>query len=214
MSAKGALVSVMCIALVAMLAGAGTLAYFSDTETSTGNTFTAGTFDIEWSSGSTLPLQAYNIKPGWSASTTQGIKNTGSVGGKAWFTAEDFAEPTNYWAEPSEPEPSIEVGPKDFADILYMRVWADLDDDHEFEESELIYDGSLRDMNTAKFYIGPGDFVMCKFEAYLPTDLNDEDNIYEDTPGGIPAIDGNEDDNAYQADGVKCNITVHGATFV
>ncbi len=46
MNTKSILMSVLMIGVVAMAAGAGTLAYFSDTETSTGNTFTAGTIDI------------------------------------------------------------------------------------------------------------------------------------------------------------------------
>lgn len=35
------------IGVVAVAAGAGTIANFSDTETSTDNTFTAGTMDLE-----------------------------------------------------------------------------------------------------------------------------------------------------------------------
>ena len=41
------LFSVMAIALVGALVGVGVHAYFSDTETSPGNTFTAGTLDLE-----------------------------------------------------------------------------------------------------------------------------------------------------------------------
>lgn len=41
------LLSVMAIGIVGILAGAGTLAYFSDTETSGGNTFTADIFDAD-----------------------------------------------------------------------------------------------------------------------------------------------------------------------
>jgi spore coat-associated protein N len=43
---KALLMSLMVIALVGGLVGGGMFAYFSDTETSTGNTFTAGTIDI------------------------------------------------------------------------------------------------------------------------------------------------------------------------
>ena len=40
------LMSILVIGVVAMAAGAGTFAWFSDTETSEGNTFTAGTIDL------------------------------------------------------------------------------------------------------------------------------------------------------------------------
>lgn len=46
MNTKSILMSVLMIGVVAMAAGAGTLAHFSDTETATGNTFTAGIIDI------------------------------------------------------------------------------------------------------------------------------------------------------------------------
>ena len=46
MNTKGILMSILMIGVVAMAAGAGTLAYFSDTEESTGNVFAAGTIDI------------------------------------------------------------------------------------------------------------------------------------------------------------------------
>ena len=72
MNAKGVLISVMCIAVVAMLAGAGTLAYFSDTETSTGNTFTAGTLNLKystdfgktWQDGTNAGFGFLNVAPG------------------------------------------------------------------------------------------------------------------------------------------------------
>jgi len=44
---KRTLISLIVIGLIALTAGAGTYAIFSDTETSTGNTFTAGTLDME-----------------------------------------------------------------------------------------------------------------------------------------------------------------------
>lgn len=44
---QNVLFSLLMIGVVVAMAGAGTIAYFSDVETSTGNTFTAGTIDIE-----------------------------------------------------------------------------------------------------------------------------------------------------------------------
>ncbi|MDI6631298.1 MAG: TasA family protein [Thermoanaerobacteraceae bacterium] len=62
----------LALLLVAGMAGAGTFAYFSDTETSTGNTFTAGTMDLKvvdwneltWKDGVTATWTATNMKPG------------------------------------------------------------------------------------------------------------------------------------------------------
>jgi len=46
MNTKGILMSILMIGIVATAAGAGTLAFFSDVEVATDNTFTAGTIDI------------------------------------------------------------------------------------------------------------------------------------------------------------------------
>ena len=43
---KKIILSLSVIGVVAAIAVGGTIAYFSDTETSVGNTFTAGTIDI------------------------------------------------------------------------------------------------------------------------------------------------------------------------
>jgi predicted ribosomally synthesized peptide with SipW-like signal peptide len=63
----------MLIGIAAMLAGAGLYAYFSDTETSTGNVFSAGTIgdlktidwdELTWRDGVTATWTATNMKPG------------------------------------------------------------------------------------------------------------------------------------------------------
>lgn len=68
---RAILSSVMAIGLVAVLAGAGTFTYFSDTEESTGNTFIAGTLDLkvsdwneEFGDGVTATWTMSNMEPG------------------------------------------------------------------------------------------------------------------------------------------------------
>ena len=63
------LMSILMIGVVAMAAGAGTLAFFSDTEESTGNTFTAGTLDlkVDWNesyNGTVIETQGETDNPG------------------------------------------------------------------------------------------------------------------------------------------------------
>jgi predicted ribosomally synthesized peptide with SipW-like signal peptide len=65
------LTAILTITVVVTLAGAGTLAYFSDTETSTGNTLTTGTLDLKirdqnesWGDGVTATWTATDMKPG------------------------------------------------------------------------------------------------------------------------------------------------------
>ena len=66
------LTAIFVVGLVATIAGAGTFAYFSDTRSSSENTFTAGTLDLQtmawnslvWSDGVTATWTATNMKPG------------------------------------------------------------------------------------------------------------------------------------------------------
>jgi spore coat-associated protein N len=54
---KKIMMSLFTIAIVGALIGGGTFAYFSDTETSTGNTFQSGTIDFEMDNGEGVPVQ-------------------------------------------------------------------------------------------------------------------------------------------------------------
>ena len=91
------LVSVMVIALAGALVGGGIYAYFSDTETSTGNTFTAGTLNLVPSTSGTGPGGKYTVTaggdgvngkvvfttlaPGDSGSITWELENDGNLDG-------------------------------------------------------------------------------------------------------------------------------------
>jgi len=81
---KKILFSLMTIALVGALVGAGVFAYFNDVETSTGNTFTAGTLDLTvdsenpWTS---TKITVANMKPGDSGAVDCTLTNTGNLAG-------------------------------------------------------------------------------------------------------------------------------------
>lgn len=81
---KQILTAVMVISFVSMLAGAGTLAYFSDTEVSMGNTFTAGNHELkikdgdeDWRDGVTATWTLSNMKPGDSTWGKIGFQGNG-----------------------------------------------------------------------------------------------------------------------------------------
>ena len=69
---KQILLSIIAIGMIAAFLSAGTFAYFTDTETSSDNTFTAGTFadlklldnDEDWGDGVTATWTATDMKPG------------------------------------------------------------------------------------------------------------------------------------------------------
>ena len=67
---KKILISLSIIALAAVIVIGGTIAYFSDTETSTGNTFTAGAIDLTIDNTSYYN-GAYNQGTSWQATNLE-----------------------------------------------------------------------------------------------------------------------------------------------
>jgi predicted ribosomally synthesized peptide with SipW-like signal peptide len=87
------IVSLSIVAAVAAVVAGGTYAYFSDTQTSSGNTFTAGTLtlalskDSGYSPNATGLFTESDMAPGVpTAAKTLYFKNTGSIAGKVKLT--------------------------------------------------------------------------------------------------------------------------------
>ena len=113
--------------LIIGLVGGGTWAYFSDTETSTGNTFTAGTLNLELTDtvedgtdGETLTWVFTDLYPGDTDKATLTVKNTGSINGildlSGIIVSDD--EGTNPESETS--------GPYDLSDLLTVHLFWDV----------------------------------------------------------------------------------------
>jgi len=114
---KKILMSLFTIAIVGALIGGGVMALFSDTETSTGNTFTAGTLDLQFDNDpsgdvdnwmDSVPNYALlyseeinNMKPGDWEFDILGIKNAGTVDGIASI---EFTNVVNLPGTTPEPE--------------------------------------------------------------------------------------------------------------
>jgi len=82
---KKILASIFVIGILALAMGYGTYSWFSDTKTSTSNTFTAGTLDISLGESETTEISIGNMAPGdvtgdWVIT----IKNDGTLN-LAWF---------------------------------------------------------------------------------------------------------------------------------
>jgi predicted ribosomally synthesized peptide with SipW-like signal peptide len=99
---KKILVSMMLVGLVAALAGAGLHAYFSDTETSTGNTFTAGTLNLKVgdTDPTTWKITISGLKPGDSGSRSVTVTNTGTLDGKLSISFINLVDNENGLTEP------------------------------------------------------------------------------------------------------------------
>ena len=75
---KKILLSVSAIVAIVAVAAVATTAYFSDTQTATGNTFSAGTIEmaVDWSK--TIPIELNDMKPSQVGYTNFTVRNIGS----------------------------------------------------------------------------------------------------------------------------------------
>jgi len=150
---KKILISLSVIGVVAAIAIGGTVAYFSDTETSTGNTFTAGTLNLTVNDkdGENVSFSFSNLKPGSQPKVKYTIKNTGSIAG--------FLDIENISFESYENdciEPEIEAGDTSCAtgtdqgeldDVLNLRMFLDYNGDGWISTGEpVFFNGKVKDL--------------------------------------------------------------------
>jgi len=118
---KKILASVFVIGLLALGIGWGTYALFSDTETSTGNTFTAGTLDLKvdgQDDPNVMHITLSNMKPGDDTGYYKWVlKNVGTLPGKLSVTFSVIINDDNGLTEPESacdttggPHPEGELG--------------------------------------------------------------------------------------------------------
>jgi predicted ribosomally synthesized peptide with SipW-like signal peptide len=172
------LLSLAVIGIVGGTAVGLTTAYFSDTETSTGNTFTAGKLDLELGAGNPIPFNVANVYPGQTGTGKVTLTNTtGSLDGDLDIKIANFIQSEGG----SLTEPEISAGDYDNGGDLYLSFnivgYLDVDRDGVFDEGDiqLAYDGQKR------AYLGfwGGDFHY----ASVPSNLTGWDDVITLTAG-------------------------------
>ncbi len=147
---KKIIISLSVIGVVVAIAIGGTIAYYNDTETSTGNTFTAGTLNLQVGNDDPTGwnFQVSDIKPGDSGSQEVILQNTGSLDGYLHVTFANLID-----EDVSCPEPESEVDSTcgagldgELAENLDILIYLDEDGSTEFElgTDTLIYQGKVR----------------------------------------------------------------------
>ncbi len=136
---KKMLLSLLVIGVVSVSAGAGTWAYFSDTETSSGNTFTAGTLDLaydinggDWINGDDVAsITVGNMKPCDDGEVTLSFHNLGSHDGNLIVTLDNLIDDDNFCNEPEEaagdetPGDESGLGDGELSTQLGIVIWID-----------------------------------------------------------------------------------------
>jgi|PlaIllAssembly_1097288.scaffolds.fasta_scaffold68610_1 predicted ribosomally synthesized peptide with SipW-like signal peptide len=125
--------TIACVLLMAMVAGV-TIAYFSDTETSDNNTFTAGTLNltVNGNDGSnTIVFTVTDANPGQSGSGTWTLVNTGNLAGYVDLenisvtNAENFNAATNESEAANDADTSNATGGGELAANLDVVLFVD-----------------------------------------------------------------------------------------
>lgn len=167
---KQILLSVMTIAIVGVLAIGATKAYFSDTETSNGNTFTAGTLDLKVNGGDVnVNRTETNMVPVHSQPNfTWILKNAGSIAGYLNMKNISITSDENACNEPEVSagdltcgDPGVSEG--ELASVLNYRLMLDNNCNGWFETGDqIIYQGmagAISDHYTVNTKLNPNQQV-------------------------------------------------------
>lgn len=182
------LISILSIAVASALIGTGTYSYFSDPETSSGNTFTAGTLDLRLSNDGTNYyndptwdlISCVNMAPGDEVSAGfLYFLNYGTLDGKVKvnidYTENDDPADEYSWYEYSVASAGsgMEVGSNAFAKHLWV-TYASWDNVYP---ANIVYYWALQIVDEAY----SGDWASAK-AAYAVVDPDDNPESYDEFP--------------------------------
>jgi spore coat-associated protein N len=193
------LLSIIIIGVVGALISTGVFAYFSDTESSTDNTFTAGTLNLQV--GSTDPvtetITVSDTYGGDSGSYDWLLKNDGSIAGSLDITFANIVDAENGVNEPEEADPDEDgtvASPGtdgELAEVLSLTIYIDENDNNTYDvgTDTLIYQGFVKPglageqlsnyAMTANY--GSGNDKAVRIEWSIDTGVDDE--IQSDSAG-------------------------------
>jgi len=165
---KKILVSLIALILVLGLVGGGSFASFSDTETSLGNTFTAGTLDLEGTvtqvvtagsgdvtfdnEGGNFAWIVTDVAPGSAGKDVWTLTNIGSLPGDLSFTVSSIINNDNDLTEPeaTDGDATGGNGEGELGANMYVVLWIDLNSDGALDSpAEDLYAGTLDNMALA-----------------------------------------------------------------
>ena len=135
---KTIVLSLMTIVLVCALIGGGVYAYFSDTETSTGNTFTAGTLDLNLDGGNTnvVKFTVAAVAPGDSGNGTWTIDNVGTLDGYLDLESTSVTEDIGTTTDPELVDEPTHADTTQLGDNLLAHMFIDTNGNSAWDSGE------------------------------------------------------------------------------
>ncbi len=151
---RNILMSVLIIGIVLAMMGAGTFSYFSDVETSKGNTFSAGVLDlnVDGKNENVVRFTVSNMRPGNQPRGHWNLSNVGTIDG--YLDLEDITV-TSYENGCLDPEEDAGdttggnpgEGNGELQDLVNVRLFVDYDRDGWIDhEDKVFYNGKVGDL--------------------------------------------------------------------
>jgi predicted ribosomally synthesized peptide with SipW-like signal peptide len=193
--------------MVMGLVGGGTWAFFSDIETSTGNTLAAGTLDLTINGGNdpvTL-LNVSDIYPGGSGSNGTTLNNAGNIGGTLAIWIDSITN-TESSAGTEFTGDSINGSSGELGSALELAMYIDVDQGGSFNAGDigLKNDGTTYTPSSLDYQIA-NSYVSANWTDVYSGNMaaGDSDNfiILYQLPTGSTA------DNSYQGDSIIVDFT-------
>ncbi len=136
------LFSIMTIALVGALIGGGIYAYFSDVETSTGNTFTTGTLNLKVGDDdpTAVSINITDLKPtDTGTAATWLTKNIGSISGTLDVGIGSIFNNENTLTEPEDAAGDTTSGATqgELGSLLKVAIWLDIDESDAWNSGDI-----------------------------------------------------------------------------
>lgn len=150
------LTSLTVITLAMLASIGGTAAYFSDTETSIGNSFSAGTLDLNVDGGNTnvVKFSVTNMRPGNQPRSSYTLANVGTLNGYLDIENVTFSSDENGCGEPETEAGDMTCGNPgategELANVVNLRLFADTNGDGSISTGEnVFYNGKVKDLPT------------------------------------------------------------------
>ena len=151
---KKILVSAFTIFAMVAVVATGTRAVFSDTETSTGNTFAAGSLDLNLDGGNVnvVKFNVSGMRPGSQSIKTWALKNVGSLNGYLDLTDISFSSDENGCLDPETDAGDVTcgtpgLGEGELANVLGITLFIDQNGNGWFDTGDIkFYDGLMKDL--------------------------------------------------------------------
>lgn len=143
---KRILASAVVIAVMLLAVGWGTYAYLSDTETSSGNTFTAGTLDLKLDGGdvNVVKFTVSNMVPGNQPKGTFVLSNAGSITGYLDLEKINVTDYENGRIEPEIEAGDVSDGVGELSSVVNLRLFVDYGKDGWISTGDnVFFDGKV-----------------------------------------------------------------------